>query len=894
MPFWRRRRDDDLDEEIQTHLRMAARERADRGQPLDDAVHAARHEFGNVGLVKEATREMWGWTSVERLAQDVRYGLRLMRRSPGFTIVAVLSLALGIGANTAIFSLINVVRLKPLPVSQPDRLVFFTMVSPRNSDATFSYPAYEEYRGLTDTFAGVIASAGMAQMRMTVTEGASVEADPVRTEKVSGNFFSVLGVNAAAGRMLADADDRAGEPVAVISHGLWQRRFGLDRSVVGRRVVLDTAPFTIVGVAPAGFFGCEVGRRPDVWIPFRADPRFGPANAQTRDRGWTWLRLMGRLQRGVTVAQARAAADAPFQQEQAARLERRTANGRPPTPAERTGILASRIELYSGRSGWTELRSQFQQPLLIVLTVVGLVLLVACANVANLLLARASARRKEIAVRAALGAGRLRLLRQILTESAMLAGTGGVLGLILARWIAAALLAYVPDRSLTWDLDPDVRILAFTTFISLLTGMLFGLAPALRATKLTLTPALKEPATPGASRLTLNKMLVVSQVACSLFLLIGAGLFVRTLQNLRNVDLGFSPERVTLFSLRPGNSYDGARRQMLFRQVLERLEALPGVQSSSLSLFGLLSGDGYGQKVLIQGYTPRPDDDMRCSGTIVGPKFFETMGIAVLRGRGFDARDTQAPAGAPASPRVAIVNETMARAFFAGTDPIGRRFATPAQPNDPFEVVGVVKDSKYRTLREQTPRAFYLPFFQTAGAPGATFEVRSATLAGLSEAIRQTIRAIDPGLHMTDTRTMSDVVDQSLIEERLLVQVSSAFGLFALLLASIGLYGVMAYSVARRSSEIGVRMALGASERAVLWLVAREALSMVIVGIAIGVPIALALTRLASRFLFGLSPTDPSTIVSATLVLLTAAVLAAYLPARRAARVDPMVALRCE
>jgi predicted permease len=897
-PSWRRtRRAADLDEEIRGHLEMAARERIERGQATDDAERAARREFGNVGLIKEVTREMWGWTSVERLVQDLRYGARLLRRSPGFTIVAVLSLALGIGANSAIFSLINAVLLKTLPVGNPEQLVLFAIVSPRDTDVSFSYPAYDDYRNLNAVFDGVAASGGTNRMTMVVHEpGASAEFEPVRAEKVSGNFFSVLGVGAVAGRTLTEADDRPGDAraVTVISYGFWNRRFGLDPSVVGKPITLGDLPFTIVGVAPPGFSGFEIGTKPDLWWPLQMETRFAPGTDMNQ-RGWTWLRLMGRLRPGVSVAQARAAVNEPFQRELAETLRRREANNNKRlTVAQRNEVLEQRLELQPGQTGWTKLRSQFQQPLLIVMTVVGLVLLVACANVATLLLARAAARHKEIAVRVALGASRARLVRQLLTESVLLAGMGGVLGLIVARWGAGLLLAYVPNaRWTSLDLDPDARMLGFTMVVSLLTGILFGLAPALRATTLALTPALKEQTSASGSHLTLNKMLVVSQVALSLFLLIGTGLFVRTLQNLRSVDLGFRPDPVTMFSLDTGRGYDAARRAALYQRVLERLEAVPGVQVASLSAFGLLTGNSYGQRVLVEGYTPQPDENMSCSGMVVGPKFFETMGIPILRGRGFDTRDHQAVLeGQSRAPRAAVINQTMARYFFGDADPIGRRFATPGKPNDPIEIVGVAKDTKYRTVREQTPRAFYLP---SLSSQGVVFEVRTAgRLAGIGEIIRQTIRTLDPRVQVSEIRTMRDVVDESLVRERFLVTLSSFFSLFALLLASIGLYGVMSYSVARRTSEIGVRMALGATEDVVLWLVLRETLGMVLLGIAIGVPLALASTQLVSSLLYGLAATDPATMTVATLVLLTAAALAAYLPARRAARVDPIVALRSE
>jgi len=538
------------------------------------------------------------------------------------------------------------------------------------------------------------------------------------------------------------------------------------------------------------------------------------------------------------------------------------------------------------------LRQQFRQPLLILLAVVGLVLLIACANVANLLLARAAARQKEITARLALGASRLRLVRQLLTESALLAMIGGALGLIFAYWSARLLLSYLPGHeTLSLNLDLDARVLGFTMTVSLLTGILFGLAPALRATRLDLTSALKDQigdARIGQSRLPLNKILVVTQVALSLFLLIGAGLFVRSLQKLRGLDLGFDRENVVLFSLDLGTGYDAARATNLFRRLLERLETLPGTRSASLSSYGLLSNNYWGDKVIAQGYTPRPDEDLTCHGQIIGPRFFETMGIPLLLGRDFSSQDDQLR-------RVAIINQAMARDFFPNENPIGKRFSIIGQTDQPIEIVGVVKDAKYQTLRERAPRTFYLPFFQQLGASDTTFELRTFIQpAGLAESIRRVALELDPKLQIIGLRKMNDVVDSALTQERFVAQLAGFFSLFALLLAAIGLYGVMSYTVSHRISEIGIRMALGAQAVDVIKLVMRETALLVGIGVIIGLGAALAFTRLISSLLFDLTPTDPLTIALASLLMIASAALAGFLPARRACRVDPMIALRYE
>jgi len=731
---------------------------------------------------------------------------------------------------------------------------------------------------------------------MVVSEpGGAGQNESVQTERVSGNFFSVLGVTAIRGRTLTDDDDRPGapRPVAVISYGFWQRRFGLDPAVVGKNIALNDVPFTIIGVTPPGFFGFEVGKNPDLWWPLQMTPQVYPANQSWNQPGSSWLRLMGRLRPDRGQAQAMAELDFIFQQALAERAQAQAARlGSTWTETERRNFLDRRIALRSGSAGWTELRQQFRQPLLILLAVVGLVLLIACANVANLLLARAAARQKEITARLALGASRLRLVRQLLTESALLAMIGGALGLIFAYWSARLLLSYLPGHeTLSLNLDLDARVLGFTMTVSLLTGILFGLAPALRATRLDLTSALKDQtggARIGQSRLPLNKILVVTQVALSLFLLIGAGLFVRSLQKLRGLDLGFDRENVVLFSLDLGTGYDAARATNLFRRLLERLETLPGTRSASLSSYGLLSNNYWGDKVIAQGYTPRPDEDLTCHGQIIGPRFFETMGIPLLLGRDFSSQDDQLR-------RVAIINQAMARDFFPNENPIGKRFSIIGQTDQPIEIVGVVKDAKYQTLRERAPRTFYLPFFQQLGASDTTFELRTFIQpAGLAESIRRVALELDPKLQIIGLRKMNDVVDSALTQERFVAQLAGFFSLFALLLAAIGLYGVMSYTVSHRISEIGIRMALGAQAVEVIKLVMRETALLVGIGVIIGLGAALAFTRLISSLLFDLTPTDPLTIALASLLMIASAALAGFLPARRACRVDPMIALRYE
>ncbi len=894
--FRRDQFDRELEEEMRFHLEMKAEENLAASVSPEEARYAAQRQFGNQTLLWEESRDMWAVRSIDTLCQDLRYGIRLLIKHKGFTTVAALSLALGIGANTAIFSLINAASLRMLPVPNPERLVVLAVAGQRGEAGSFSYPLYEQFRDRTKSFSGILASGGGNRSRMVVSEpGGAGQNESVQTERVSGNFFSVLGVTAIRGRTLTDDDDRPGapRPVAVISYGFWQRRFGLDPAVVGKNIALNDVPFTIIGVTPPGFFGFEVGKNPDLWWPLQMTPQVYPANQSWNQPGSSWLRLMGRLRPDRGQAQAMAELDFIFQQALAERAQAQAARlGSTWTETERRNFLDRRIALRSGSAGWTELRQQFRQPLLILLAVVGLVLLIACANVANLLLARAAARQKEITARLALGASRLRLVRQLLTESALLAMIGGALGLIFAYWSARLLLSYLPGHeTLSLNLDLDARVLGFTMTVSLLTGILFGLAPALRATRLDLTSALKDQtggARIGQSRLPLNKILVVTQVALSLFLLIGAGLFVRSLQKLRGLDLGFDRENVVLFSLDLGTGYDAARATNLFRRLLERLETLPGTRSASLSSYGLLSNNYWGDKVIAQGYTPRPDEDLTCHGQIIGPRFFETMGIPLLLGRDFSSQDDQLR-------RVAIINQAMARDFFPNENPIGKRFSIIGQTDQPIEIVGVVKDAKYQTLRERAPRTFYLPFFQQLGASDTTFELRTFIQpAGLAESIRRVALELDPKLQIIGLRKMNDVVDSALTQERFVAQLAGFFSLFALLLAAIGLYGVMSYTVSHRISEIGIRMALGAQAVDVIKLVMRETALLVGIGVIIGLGAALAFTRLISSLLFDLTPTDPLTIALASLLMIASAALAGFLPARRACRVDPMIALRYE
>ncbi|MBO0861932.1 MAG: ABC transporter permease, partial [Chloracidobacterium sp.] len=834
----------------------------------------------------------------DEMFQDLRFGARMMFKSKVLTSVAMLSLALGIGANTAIFSLIDALMLRTLPVAEPQRLALFDIAGQRSEDSfpVFSYPLYHRFRDSNRSFSGVIAVAGARRMRMTASEtegGARIE--PANGEMVSGNFFSTLGAPAALGRNITEEDDRAGNPqaVAVIRYGFWQRRFGGDPAVLGKRITLDDKPFTIIGVAPPNFFGFEVGGKADLWFPLQmaGDQALG-------NRYGDWLQVMGRLRPEAKATQAQAEMDVIYQQGLA---EIAAGSGGKWTVAERRAFFGRHIKMRPGGRGSSPLGDMFKKPLYILMVVVAFAQLIACANVANLLLARAVARRKEIAVRLAIGAGRFRLVRQLITESMLLSFAGAGLGLIFAPWSANLLLKFLPQYygPIRIDLALDTHTLGFTLAVSLLTGLLAGLAPALHATRLDLVSSLKEGVSHSSARMArppLNKILVVAQVALSLFLLVGAGLFARSLQNLKNLDAGFDRENVTMFELDLGPDYPVARRIALYKQLLASLEALPGARVASHSSYSLLSGVSQSMKASVEGFTPPPDEDMVCKQLWVSPRYFATMGIPLLRGRDFGPQDEASTiaSATPAAkrPLVAVINQTMARQFFGDDNPLGKRIRFPGYPDknsESFEIVGIVKDAKYYSLREKTPRIVYFPFFQTPDNWGSTFQLRAiGEPAGLAATIRSIAQELEPRAQTLDMRTMNDVVNESLAQERFVAQIAGFFSLFALLLTCIGLYGVMSYTVRRRTREIGVRMALGAQAGGVLRMVLRETTLLVVTGLSIGLAAAIAATRLLesllSDLLFRLTATDPLTIALATMLLLAVAALAGWLPARRAAR----------
>jgi predicted permease len=830
---------------------------------------------------------------------DLGFALRMLRRNPGFTTVAVLTLALGIGANTAIFTLVNALLLRALPaVREPHQLFLVTDAG----NASLGYPLYEQFRDENKSFPGMFAADHIGKRRLSVAGPVGAEAEPVWAQAVSGNFFAVLGVGAAVGRTFTPQDDRAGDPqaVAVISHALWQRRFGLDPAVIGQRIMLDDVPFTVVGVTPQGFFGFEVGRSPDLWWPIQMYPQVKGKDREglLADKGSWWLRVMGRLKPGVTVKQARAELDVMFQ-----RMLTELAAHYGLTGKERQRFLGGRrIELEPGVAGYTDLRQTFEKPLFILTVVTGAVLLVACANLAGLLLARGAARQRELTVRAALGAGRLALIRQLVTESLLLAVLGGLLGLLLAQWGVRLLATFLPGygETVVLGLAPDLRILAFTFGVSALSGVCFGMAPAWQGSRFDLATAIKGEAGSLMGRKSGqfgNKVLVVTQIALSCCLLIGAGLFVQTVQRLKALDVGFNRENLMVFSLDLGKDYDEARRVSMHHEVYRRVESLPGVRSASFSTIRSLSGSEWGWgpgKVAMEGLSSSADEGLEVRGTGVGPRYFETMGIPLLRGRAFGPQDA-ASASAPLTNqarRPVIIDDTTARKLFGDGDPVGKLLRPIGRDWPPLEVIGVVKNVIHKDLRRgwrisiygletQRPGEFF--FVRTTGSPPA--------VAG---GIRRIVRELDPKVEVADLRTMEQLVNEQLLRERTLSRLAGFFSLLALVLACLGLYGLLSYAVARRTPEIGVRMALGAQAGDVLSLVIRQGMALTLLGCLLGLVLALALTRLVSSLLYGVTATDPLTFALTVLLLVGVALAACWLPARRAAQVDPMVALRYE
>ena len=874
-------REREIIDEISQHLDDRYQELRTGGATHDEAMRLAIDEIDDHDLLAREMRTLRQASRPEPIApggparglagaawQDLSYAARMLRRNPGFATVALLTLALGIGANTAIFSLVDAVLLRSLPVAEPERLVLISTVTARgDARSNFSYPQFAYLREHADPVAKMFAC---ATIHLNLSAGNLTDAPAGLL--VSDNYFSVLGVEPAIGRGFVAAD----EAVAVLSHRFWQTRFGGDPAIVGRSVLVNGVPVTVIGVAPRRFFGVEIGKSPDVFLPLAGSDRLRSGTPRLPIQNGFWLDVMARVQPGVSAAQATERVNIVYQHAIAEA-------GAAIRPNLARFLRERRVVLSPGARGRRGIGEEFRTPLLILMTVVCLVLLIACANVANLLLARAAARRREIAIRLALGAGRVRLLRQFLTESLVLSAAGGTLGLLCAVWGSRALIVFFPNRVI--DTALDIRVLGFTLVTSVFSGLLFGVAPALRSSRTDVADAFRGASLRDGqvSRLRLGKLLVAGQVGMALVLLIGAGLFIRTLGNLRAMDPGFRGDDVLLATLNPGLSrYAPERIGPFYADLLQRAAALPGVLSVSSADAPLLGGtfvDGFS----VEGSGQSAEASVR----VVGPRFFETMGIAIRRGRDFSPDDR------PGSGKVAIVNETAARKYFDGSDPIGRFIEIAGEKH--VEIVGIIADTKYKTLRAPVPNTVYLVMDQTRWSGGErTLHVRTAgDPAGMVTALRAQVHAIDGNLPVK-VAPFSDLLDENLAQERLVATLSGFFGAVALLLTAVGLYGVIAYSTGRRTREIGIRMSLGARRATVVWMVLRDCLILVALGIGTGLIATYWLSRFVTRQLFEVAPADPATLALAMLFLITVAALAAYLPARRASRVDPMIALRYE
>jgi predicted permease len=831
------------------------------------------------------------------LLQDLRYGMRMLAKNPGFTAVVVLTLALGIGANTAIFSLLDQAILRALPVKDPGRLMLLNDAEYRsgwstsdNNEMVYSYPHYKEVRDKIPLFDGVIAR---AHIPLSVATGGVAER--AGGDVVSGNFFSVLGVGPALGRVLVPEDDRVpgASPVAVLSYSYWQSRFGADPDVVGRKISLNAYPFTVIGVAAPGFTGLLKGQNVDVFVPIAMKRELTPDWNGLVERNIMWLNIFARLKPGMSREQTEAAIQGPYHPI----LEAEIQSIKNPRATFRDRYLRQHISLRPAAQGINLLSQTWAKPLLVLAGCVGLVLLITCANVAGLMIAKAAGRQREVAIRLALGARRGAIVRQLVSETLLLGAAGGVVGLEVA-WACCRLLIYLlpQDTAAAFSSTLDGRVLAFNLCVSLVAGLICGLLPAGQALRADTAPTLKESSLGIAGRQAQahwRSALVVAQLALSIVLVVTAGLFAVSLRNLLQKNPGFQPENLLSFSVDPELSgYNGPRELAFDQEVERRLKELPGAIDVGAARGGVFSGSDRGGNVTVEGYRARPDEDLECAVDAVSSGYFRTLKIPLLEGRNFTEADGSG------APKVAIVNEQFSRFFFPGGNPLGRHLAFGAgDVKLDIEIVGVVRDSFHDNLREKVARFIYIPYLQDTHAGGGSlhYYVRAVgNPVALTGNIRQTVREMDSNVPLNEVQTVKSAIQQSIYGDRMVAWLGVAFGALAAALAAIGLYGLVSYTVARRTSEIGLRMALGASRPAILWLIFRKSLTLIAIGVVLGLALAFAATRLVSSMLYGLEARSPIISAGATLFLAAVAALATYFPARRATKVDPIVALRYE
>ncbi|HEY2361184.1 MAG TPA: ABC transporter permease [Candidatus Angelobacter sp.] len=910
--------DRELNEELHAHLEFLVEEKRRQGMTEEEARRAASLHFGNIAQTEETYREARGLHFLETLLQDLRYAVRMLRRSPGFAAVVVISLALGIGANTSIFSAIDAVMLRMLPVEEPQQLVMLQWHASKwpekyvedlegssfgnehdgQSSYSFTYAQYQQFKNQNHVFSSTFAFAANSD---AVNVGIDGRAESAVIQGVSGNYFAGLGTQAVIGRTILPEDDQeSAQATVVISNRFWKQRLGENRDVAGKTIIVNGIPMAIVGVAPPDFFGLEPGSSPDLFIPLakysaeqaRQGPTYNGLTFLTDPKLW-WAGVVGRLRPGVSVQQAQAELQVMFDQD---------LNTIVPTPLP----VKPALQVVPVKQGLDSLRRQFSSSLLLLMMMVGAVLLIACGNVASLLLTRASARQHEIAVRLSLGARRIRLIRQLLTESVLLASCGGLLGLLIAKWAGRVLLALLSSgrAEINLSLNLDSRVLVFTALVCVVSGILFGLAPALRATRTDLLSSLKQPAS-GSSRrrFATGKILVAGQVALCLLLLVSAGLMLRTLSVLQGQDLGFNRQNILLFSVRPGlNGYKTTQLDDFYLEMQRRIQRIPGVEAVTFSDRNAIGAGSGSTSAKVPGYTDsgRGADFYR---HIVGPDYFQTLAIPIRLGRAIGAQDTHT------APLAAVVNQKFVDKYMHGENAVGHEIVFATKHPARYQIVGVASDVKYSRIRDEVPPTVYFPHTQIFAATGGyqqdapgfswpfmTFAVKSplAGQASLLSAIRSELTALDKNVPMVDVKTETQVVAQVLFLDRTFAALSSAFGFLALMLACIGLYGTMAYAVARKTNEIGIRMALGAGRATILSMVMRETALIVLAGVFAGLPAAWAASNLLKARLFGLTPHDPWSIALAVAATLAVTAFAGYIPARRASRVDPIVALRYE
>ena len=908
-PWYRRRaREADLERELRDHLELEADEQKAAGLSSEDAGYAAHRALGNTLKIEEDVRAAWGTRWLETFAQDVRYGLRMLRKSPGFTAVALLTLALGIGANTAMFSLLDQVVLRLLPVSHPEQLVIVRETGNHYGNTyganTISWPMFEDLRDNNHVFSGMF-----CRFPATVTIGNGDEVAQISAELVSGSYFPVLGVGAALGRTIAPDDDAIPDsrPVVVLSYSFWRSYFAGDRTIVGRTIELNSYAMTVIGVAQLGFDGMEPGVPAKVFVPIMMKTEMTPHSDGLKDRRrrLSWVTAYGRLKPGVGLQQAQLSLQPLMLSILEMEVQQPEFAKNATTAADRQLFLRNRVELLSGSEN--RLRDYMRRPLWLLVALTGVVLLLACANLANLLLARATAREREFAVRLAVGAGRARIARQLLVESLLLALTGAIVGLALAFLAARILLRiYLPaDAAAEFVVSPipDVRVLAFVVGVMLLTFLVFGLLPAVRGSRTEITLALKDKSGAlSAGGISLRRMLVGIQMALSLLLLFGAGLFVRTLRNLQNLGPGFPTDHLLTFTIDPSlNGYSDEETRSFYQQLDVNLQTMPGVTSVGFAVMALLKGYAWQNAIVGKDFEGVPIEEQPVLNH-VGPEYFATLGIPIIAGRAFTAQDVPSGTSRQATPVLrdtcAVINESFARQYFPGRNPIGQRFQL-VDDVDPIsseiEVLGVIPDKKFRDLRETPPPQAYFPYFEDAHFRFMNIYLRTQGDPRLIEnALRERMRQFDSHVPVVGLQTVNEQIGFSLRTERLVASLSAVFGGLATLLAAVGLYGVMAYTIARRTREFGLRVALGALPRDVIWLVMRDVLILIAAGLTVGVPLAFALSALVRSLLFGLRPHDPLTLVSSALLLALVASLAGLIPAFRASRADPLQSIRSE